>query len=71
MTDQEIVDQANALARKLYAVRGYSVPAGYRFNEATHPHEQQAWAGAVAAFLMLKETDPNDSAANLEDEDAQ
>jgi hypothetical protein len=69
MTDQEIVDQANALAREIYTLRGYSVPEGYRFDAATHPHEREAWSAACAAFLMLKETDPNDAVAALEDEE--
>lgn len=68
MTDREIVDLANKLAQWLYRVRGYKVPDGYRFDRATHPHEQEAWMGARAAFLMLRETDIDDALANLEDD---
>ncbi len=68
MTDQEIVDQANALARRLYKLHGYTVPEGYRFDKANHPHETRAWAGAREAFLMLKETDPNDALDGLDEE---
>jgi len=67
-SEQEIVDQTNALARELYAIRGYVVPEGYRFDRATHPHEQQAWRGACAAQMMLTATDPNDALSNLGEE---
>lgn len=65
-TDQEIVDQTNELARKLYRLRGYVVAEGYRFDKATHPHMKEAWDGACAAQLLLTDTDPNDA---LEEEE--
>lgn len=64
-TDEQICDQTNELARELYALRGYSVPAGYRFDKATHPHEVEAWRGACAAQRLLTDTDPEDALANL------
>jgi alpha-D-ribose 1-methylphosphonate 5-phosphate C-P lyase len=64
-TDQQIVDQTNQLARRLYALRGYTVREGYRFDEATHPHEVEAWQGACAAQLLLTHTDPNEALDNL------
>jgi hypothetical protein len=64
-TDQQIVDQTNELARQLYALRGYTVREGYRFDEATHPHEVEAWQGACAAQLLLTDTDPNEALDNL------
>jgi hypothetical protein len=64
-TEQQIVDQTNELARKLYAIRGYQVPNGYRFDEATHPHEVEAWEGACAAQIYLTDTDPKDALDNL------
>jgi hypothetical protein len=67
-TDREIVNQTNALARELYRLRGYVVPEGYRFDQSTHPHMLEAWAGACAAQIMLTETDPDD-ALGEEDED--
>lgn len=66
-TEREIIDQTNALARKLYALRGYKVREGYRFDRATHPHEVEAWQGACAAQLMLTETDPEDALANCDE----
>jgi len=56
-SDQEILDQTNELARKLYLIRGYEVPVGYRFDQATHGHEIEAWNGACEAQLLLTDTD--------------
>lgn len=64
-TDQQVVDQTNELARKLYEIRGYHVSEGYRFDLATHPHEVQAWEGARAAQILLTATDPNDALDGL------
>lgn len=64
-SDQQVIDQTNALARGLYALRGYRVPEGYRFDTATHPHEVEAWSGACLAQNMLCDTDPMDAVDNL------
>ena len=66
-TEREIIDQTNALARELYAIRGYHARDGYRFDQATHPHEVEAWRGACAAQVLLTDTDPDDALANLEE----
>ena len=66
-SDQAIVDQTNELARKLYLLRGYSVQPGYRFDQATHPHEVEAWQGACEAQVLLTGTDPVDALANLDE----
>lgn len=65
-SDQEIVNQTNELARQLYAVRGYTVSPGYRFDLATHPHEVEAWEGACLAQILLTDTDPRDALANMD-----
>lgn len=67
-TDREIVEQTNVLARQLYRLRGYVVPEGYRFDQSTHPHAQEAWAGACAAQLLLTATDPDDALEDGEEE---
>lgn len=64
---QQIIDQTNELARSLYALRGYQRPEGYRFDQATHPHEREAWQGASIAQILLTETDPQDAQEELED----
>lgn len=66
-TDQDVVNQTNELARRLYALRGYEVPEGYRFDLATHPHEVECWQGACLAQRMLTLTDPEDALDNLEE----
>lgn len=66
-SEQQIIDQTNELARQLYALRGYNVPEGYRFDQATHAHEVEAWEGACVAQRMLTDTDPVDALANIED----
>lgn len=65
-TDEQVVEQTNELARQLYALRGYEVRAGHRFDLATHPQELEAWAGACLAQLLLTQTDPRDALANIE-----
>lgn len=67
-TAQEILDQTNTLARRLYALRGYEVREGYRFDRATHPHEAAAWRGACEAQLLLTQTDPEDAIMELEED---
>jgi hypothetical protein len=64
-TPQFIIEQTNELARTIYALRGYTVPVGYRFDSATHPHEREAWASACAAQLLLTDTDPQDALDEL------
>lgn len=64
-TDQEIVDQTNVLADRLYAIRGYISRPGYRFDQATHPHEVEAWEGACEAQRLLTDTDPEDALSNI------
>lgn len=66
-TEQQIINQTNELARQLYAIRGYTVRQGYRFDQATHPHEVEAWEGACVAQRLLTNTDPADALDNLED----
>lgn len=68
MTDAEIVQRANEVAREFYAQHGYEAPLGFRFDRATHPQEKLMWTCACAAMEMLLATDPDDSLSNLEDE---
>ena len=56
-TAPEILDQTNELAYELYRIRGYTVHRGYRFDLASHPHEQEAWWGACVAQSMLRNED--------------
>lgn len=67
-TSKQIVQQTNELAHKIYALRGYEVRKGYRFDEATHPQEVEAWEAACIAQRMLTNTDPMDALSEMEDE---
>ena len=66
-TDQQIVDQTNEFASRLYLLRGYTARKGYRFDKATHPHEVEAWRGACEAQSLLTGTDPSDALDNLDE----
>lgn len=69
MTDKELLDNANALARLFYESFGYVVPKGYAFHKATHPQEKGMWNLAHIAFEELTETDLNSVLSGIEDED--
>lgn len=66
-TEQQIVDDANALARVFYGILGYQVEPGYRFDEATHPQEVAMWSMAVIAYENIEGTDVEDALACIED----
>lgn len=66
-TDEQIVADANALARVFYGILGYQVQPGYRFDNATHPQEQAMWKMAVIAYENIEGTDAEDALANIED----
>jgi hypothetical protein len=57
MTDEEIIAEANALARDFYGLMGYVIRKGYRFDRATHPQERLCWQMAAVAFERLRQTD--------------
>ena len=69
-TDAEIVADCNELAREFYALRGYHVEKGYRFDQATHPHEREAWAQACFAYDFIEGTEVDMALAELEEEAA-
>jgi len=67
MTDDEVVDQAENLARQLYNITGNRVSENYKLRNATHPQEIMCWNMACLAFKELRNTDPEDAVANLEE----
>lgn len=68
-TPREIVNSANELARQFYALQGYEVPEGYRFDQAFHPQERTMWAMAVHAYEFIECTDVEDALNDIiEDE---
>ena len=66
-TEQQVVDAANRLARRLYASLGYEVEEGYRFDKAIHPQEQGMWNMAAIAFDEIEGTDIEDALAQVSD----
>ena len=52
---KELIPVLNEIARELYRIRGYEIRTGYDFSMTTHPHEQQAWAGAIASLQILEQ----------------
>lgn len=66
-TDEQIVAEANELARRFYESFGYVVPEGYRFDEATHPQECGMWNLACIAYEELAATDLQDALTNLDE----
>ncbi len=67
LTDQEIVDQVNALARKFYQSHGFEVPEGFKFQDSEHPREVCMWNLAVIAYECLTGTDITDALANIDE----
>ncbi len=57
-TDEEIVEQTNDLAIKLYSKMGYKVTAkNFRMWKSEHPTELLCWKMACVAQEELTETD--------------
>ena len=67
MTDKEIVDKANELARHFYREAGYLVGKGFRFDRSANPQELACWRNACTAFEILNGTDVEAALSNLED----
>lgn len=67
MSDRQLADAGNALARQFYAAMGYTVAEGYRFDAASHPQEVLCWHLARIAYEELVATDL-DSALYVYDE---
>lgn len=70
-SDQDIVDQTNAIARIIYAAQGYVMPEGFEFHTETinrHPHEEACWLAACQIQELMTSTDPTDAVSNIEDE---
>jgi len=65
-TDEEILDQTNELANKIYMRLGYQARNGYQFHNATHPQELMCWDMACEAQLLLTDTDLENVLSNME-----
>lgn len=69
LTDHQIVDMANELARVYYKRMGYEVTFGYRFDKAIHPQEVALFDMACIAFDVLRETSVIDALDNIEEDE--
>ncbi len=67
MSADEIIREANDLARAFYREHGCFVREGYRFDQAHHPQERMMWRLAVQAFAALRATDLDDVLTEAED----
>ncbi len=56
-TPEQIVRGARSLARVYYEMMGCAVPAGYKFETATHPQERLCWQMACYAYERLTDTE--------------
>lgn len=67
-TPQQIVAEANELARQFYLQMGYEVEDGYRFDKSRHPQERLCWYLSGIAYEHLQSTDLSEVLAEAEDE---
>lgn len=65
-TNEDVVKNANGLARMFYLSHGYSVAEGYRFDKATHPQERLMWYLVVDAYDFIEGTDVESALAEIE-----
>ena len=64
-TEQEIIDQTNALAREFYAIMGFHVREGYRFDQAMRGRARDMWQMACLAQDRLTDTDVDNALAEV------
>jgi len=67
-TNEEVVQDCNELARRLYLIFGYTSPEGFVFRESSHPQEIMMWNMAVAAFEDVNGTCVESALAEIEEE---
>jgi len=68
-TDEELLVEAERLARSFYKLHGYVVREGYCFRKATHPQEQLMWDLVVEAYEHIEGTDLQNAVAAVDDDD--
>jgi len=65
LNDEQIVSDANELAREFYLAHGYQVPSSFCFYMSKHPQEQLMWRLACLAYERLRDTPVDDALANI------
>lgn len=66
MSDEELVAACNALANKFGMSFGWIDRPDFKYYEATHPLEVQAWNLAVIAYEHITDTPIEDALSGLE-----
>lgn len=69
LTNRELVDNCNELARTFYKMQGYQVGPDFKFYDSTHPHERGMWNTAVVAYEHVNGTDIAEVLDELTDEE--
>jgi hypothetical protein len=64
-SDQQIVDECNALARQFYKMQGCEQSADFKFYEATHPAEAGCWNMAALAYDHIEGTEVDECLREL------
>lgn len=64
-SDQEIVDEVNALAGLLLRQQGYEAPEGHLFYLSDNARAQVAWERAVEAYELVTSTEVHDALQNV------
>ena len=67
-TNEEIIEQALAMAARFYSIMGYQSKPGFKFYDSRHPTELMCWYMAVDAFNELAATDVNDALDEINDD---
>jgi hypothetical protein len=67
MTNEEIIEKAERLARLFYELDGFTVPEWFTFRDATAPRAKETWARVVLAFDELLQTPLRDVVEELEE----
>jgi hypothetical protein len=69
-TDQQIVDEVNAIARMNLRIigLGYEAPTGHRFYEGTDPRSKLAWNHAVEVYEFLTGTEVGDALSAVQED---
>lgn len=70
-SEEQVVDDCNALARIFYSMHGCAVGDDFKFYEAHHPLEKLCWSMAAAAYEKFSGTDVENALAEIEDSSQQ
>jgi hypothetical protein len=66
MTDEEIIEKAESLARLFHEFDGFTVPSDFVFHRSENPRAKETWARVVLAFEELLQTPLRDVVEEME-----